>query len=106
MYNPVSDVALGACAGAEVAALPVGDDHVRAVLFDMDGVLCESEEQSREAAVALFAEMGVAVKTTDFVPFMGTGMFISQCPPLARPVSSSLLGSVVMFEEGHHSMVM
>ncbi|KAJ6794174.1 Uncharacterized protein M6B38_231200 [Iris pallida] len=46
---------------------------VSAVLFDMDGVLCDSEEPSRMAAVDLFAEMGVPVATDDFVPFMGTG---------------------------------
>ncbi|KAG8648320.1 hypothetical protein MANES_09G177500v8 [Manihot esculenta] len=46
---------------------------VSAVLFDMDGVLCNSEEPSRMAAVDVFAEMGVAVTVEDFVPFMGTG---------------------------------
>ncbi|KAK3151437.1 hypothetical protein QOZ80_3AG0245870 [Eleusine coracana subsp. coracana] len=46
---------------------------VSAVLFDMDGVLCNSEEPSRQAAVDVFAEMGVEVTVDDFVPFMGTG---------------------------------
>ncbi|KAK9067481.1 hypothetical protein SSX86_014811 [Deinandra increscens subsp. villosa] len=46
---------------------------VSAVLFDMDGVLCNSEESSRLAAVDVFAEMGVQVTVEDFVPFMGTG---------------------------------
>ncbi|XP_068341713.1 protein SUPPRESSOR OF QUENCHING 1, chloroplastic isoform X2 [Pyrus communis] len=46
---------------------------VSAVLFDMDGVLCDSEEPSRLAAVDVFAEMGVEVTVEDFVPFMGTG---------------------------------
>ncbi|KAI4301696.1 hypothetical protein L6164_034947 [Bauhinia variegata] len=46
---------------------------VAAVLFDMDGVLCNSEELSRRAAVDVFAEMGVQVTVDDFVPFMGTG---------------------------------
>ncbi|KDP23397.1 hypothetical protein JCGZ_23230 [Jatropha curcas] len=46
---------------------------VSAVLFDMDGVLCNSEEPSRMAAVDVFAEMGVEVTAEDFVPFMGTG---------------------------------
>ncbi|KAJ9186012.1 hypothetical protein P3X46_005570 [Hevea brasiliensis] len=46
---------------------------VSAVLFDMDGVLCNSEEPSRMAAVDVFAEMGVEVTVEDFVPFMGTG---------------------------------
>nr|XP_043614411.1 protein SUPPRESSOR OF QUENCHING 1, chloroplastic [Erigeron canadensis] len=46
---------------------------VGAVLFDMDGVLCNSEETSRLAAVDVFKEMGVHVTVDDFVPFMGTG---------------------------------
>ncbi|XP_057494336.1 protein SUPPRESSOR OF QUENCHING 1, chloroplastic isoform X2 [Actinidia eriantha] len=46
---------------------------VSAVLFDMDGVLCNSEDPSRRAAVDVFAEMGVEVTVEDFVPFMGTG---------------------------------
>lgn len=46
---------------------------VSAVLFDMDGVLCNSEEPSRRAGVDVFAEMGVDVTVDDFVPFMGTG---------------------------------
>ncbi|KAK1295282.1 hypothetical protein QJS10_CPA16g01676 [Acorus calamus] len=46
---------------------------VSAVLFDMDGVLCNSEELSRLAGVDVFAEMGVSVVPDDFVPFMGTG---------------------------------
>ncbi|KAM7272381.1 hypothetical protein ACFE04_027044 [Oxalis oulophora] len=46
---------------------------VSAVLFDMDGVLCNSEEPSRMAGVDLFAEMGVQVTVEDFVPFTGTG---------------------------------
>ncbi|XP_055816580.1 protein SUPPRESSOR OF QUENCHING 1, chloroplastic isoform X2 [Solanum dulcamara] len=46
---------------------------VSAVLFDMDGVLCNSEESSRKAAVDVFTEMGVQVTVEDFVPFMGMG---------------------------------
>ncbi|KAK7259004.1 hypothetical protein RIF29_24598 [Crotalaria pallida] len=57
--------------GGEVSGGEWG--KVSAVLFDMDGVLCNSEEPSRRAAVELFAEMGVQVTVDDFVPFMGTG---------------------------------
>lgn len=49
---------------------------VSAVLFDMDGVLCNSEEPSRMAAVDVFVEMGVQVTVDDFVPFMGTGIIL------------------------------
>ncbi|CAN6313015.1 unnamed protein product [Urochloa humidicola] len=58
--------------GTEVAEGPAWR-KVSAVLFDMDGVLCNSEEPSRQAAVDVFAEMGVEVTVDDFVPFMGTG---------------------------------
>ncbi|GAB2218660.1 hypothetical protein Drorol1_Dr00001886 [Drosera rotundifolia] len=50
-----------------------GWGKVSAVLFDMDGVLCNSEEASRMAAVDVFRELGVEVTCEDFVPFMGTG---------------------------------
>lgn len=53
---------------------------VSAVLFDMDGVLCNSEEPSRMAAVDLFAEMGVQVTPEDFAPFTGTGNFYIHNP--------------------------
>ncbi|XP_028217682.1 protein SUPPRESSOR OF QUENCHING 1, chloroplastic isoform X1 [Glycine soja] len=56
-----------------VAAISGEWGKVSAVLFDMDGVLCNSEEPSRRAGVDLFAEMGVDVTVDDFVPFMGTG---------------------------------
>lgn len=45
-----------------------------AVLFDMDGVLCDSESMLAHAAVRLFDERyGVKVRVADFIPFVGTG---------------------------------
>src|SRR5512137_2718498 len=44
-----------------------------AVIFDMDGVLTDSEPLINAAAVAMFKELGLAVKPEDFVPFVGTG---------------------------------
>ncbi len=45
-----------------------------AVLFDMDGVLVDSEAFIAEAAVAMFAERhGVVVRGEDFLPFVGMG---------------------------------
>ncbi|KAE8679267.1 hypothetical protein F3Y22_tig00111402pilonHSYRG01109 [Hibiscus syriacus] len=57
---------------------------VSAVLFDMDGVLCNSENPSRKAAVDVFAEMGVQCTAEDFAPFTGMGFpgaleLITQC---------------------------
>jgi hypothetical protein len=57
----------------ETSSNDVQESAVRGVLFDMDGVLCDSEHCSREAGVALFAEMSISVTAEDFVPFMGTG---------------------------------
>ncbi len=47
---------------------------LRAVLFDMDGVLADSEEFIAEAAKAMFAETHrVEVALSDFLPFVGAG---------------------------------
>ena len=46
---------------------------LKAVLFDMDGVLVDSEEYIRNAAIEMFREKGHEVKPEDFLPFTGTG---------------------------------
>jgi len=47
---------------------------IRGVLFDVDGVLVDSEEFIAEAAVIMFAELyGVTVAPAEFTPFVGTG---------------------------------
>ena len=47
---------------------------LRGVIFDMDGVLCDSEAWIAEAARLLFLERyGVAVDVSEFTPFVGTG---------------------------------
>ncbi len=43
------------------------------ILFDMDGVLLDSEEYICQAAIAYFTERGVAVSPEDFLPFVGAG---------------------------------
>jgi beta-phosphoglucomutase len=45
----------------------------RAVIFDMDGVLTDSEPLINEAAIAMFGELGLEVAPNDFIPFIGTG---------------------------------
>ena len=46
---------------------------IRAVIFDMDGVLTDSEPLINAAAVAMFRELGLPVQPDDFLPFIGTG---------------------------------
>jgi beta-phosphoglucomutase len=46
---------------------------VSAVIFDMDGVLTDSEPLINAAAIAMFHEKGVTVQPEDFFPFIGTG---------------------------------
>mgnify|MGYP002260655023 CR=1 FL=1 len=43
------------------------------LVFDMDGVLTDSEPLINEAAVAMFREHGLIVRPEDFLPFVGTG---------------------------------
>ena len=45
----------------------------RAVIFDMDGVLTDSEPLICAAAIAMFREFGLMVQAEDFLPFVGTG---------------------------------
>ena len=47
---------------------------IKGIIFDMDGVLCDSEPFIAEAAAKMFAERhGTAVTPEDFHPFVGTG---------------------------------
>jgi len=43
------------------------------VIFDMDGVLTDSEPLINRAAIEMFAEKGLKVLHEDFSPFVGTG---------------------------------
>ena len=49
------------------------DLKIHAVIFDMDGVLVDSELLINRAAVAMFKERGLTVRPADFLPFVGTG---------------------------------
>jgi beta-phosphoglucomutase len=46
---------------------------IRAVIFDMDGVLVDSESLINAAAIAMFREKGLVVQPEDFLPFVGAG---------------------------------
>jgi beta-phosphoglucomutase len=48
-------------------------DDIRAVIFDRDGVLTDSEPLICAAATAMFREKGLEVKPDDFRPFVGAG---------------------------------
>jgi beta-phosphoglucomutase len=45
----------------------------RAVLFDMDGVLVDSEPIINAAAIRALAEFGITAQPADFEPFVGAG---------------------------------
>lgn len=46
---------------------------IKGVLFDMDGVLVDSEPFICRAAILMFSELGVEVMAEDFQPFIGMG---------------------------------
>lgn len=46
---------------------------IRGVLFDMDGVLIDSEEFICRAVIEMFGEKGIIVSPDDFKPFVGMG---------------------------------
>lgn len=46
---------------------------MKAVIFDMDGVLADSEPLICAAAMAMFKEKGLTVRASDFHPFVGAG---------------------------------
>ncbi len=46
---------------------------IKGVLFDMDGVLVDSESYICKAAIMMFNELGISVLPKDFEPFAGMG---------------------------------
>jgi beta-phosphoglucomutase len=46
---------------------------IKGVLFDMDGVLVDSEQFICKAAIMMFSELGINVLPDDFQPFVGMG---------------------------------
>jgi beta-phosphoglucomutase len=46
---------------------------IKGVLFDMDGVLVDSEHFICRAAIMMFDELGISVSPEDFKPFTGMG---------------------------------
>lgn len=48
-------------------------NRIQAVLFDMDGVLVDSEHVINAAAIRTLAEFGIEARPEDFEPFVGAG---------------------------------
>jgi beta-phosphoglucomutase len=46
---------------------------LKGIIFDMDGVIIDSEPFICEAAIRMFAEKGHTVNPEDFLPFVGAG---------------------------------
>lgn len=46
---------------------------LKGVIFDMDGVLLDSEQFICDAAILMFREQGLEVHPEDFIPFVGAG---------------------------------
>lgn len=46
---------------------------IKAIIFDMDGVLVNSEPVITQAAIEALRELGADPKEEDFIPFVGTG---------------------------------
>lgn len=46
---------------------------IKGILFDMDGVLIDTEEYICRAAIGMFREKGIDASPGDFVPFVGMG---------------------------------
>ncbi|MCL2068541.1 MAG: HAD-IA family hydrolase [Oscillospiraceae bacterium] len=46
---------------------------IKYIIFDMDGVLVDSEAAIRAACIEMFARRGLAVNGEDFIPFTGMG---------------------------------
>ncbi len=63
---------------------------IKAVIFDMDGVLVDSEPAMYKASIAGLREFGIEAKAEDFKPFVGTG-------------ERSFIGNVVRLHGGVYS---
>jgi len=71
---PDACVRTGRFAGIKGSGTMQATSAIQGIIFDMDGVLCDSEPFIAEAAGRMFAERhGLAVTPEDFRPFIGMG---------------------------------
>ena len=66
----VTHVTIQPCNRSSHMSKPPG---IRGVIFDMDGVLTDSEPLINAAAIAMFKEKGLEAQPDDFLPFVGAG---------------------------------
>jgi HAD superfamily hydrolase (TIGR01509 family) len=64
--------------------------RIRAIIFDMDGVLVDSEPAMYKASIEGLREFGIEARAEDFRPFVGTG-------------EKSFIGNVVRLHGGVYS---
>ncbi len=53
--------------------MSLNQNAVRGIIFDMDGVLINSEQVMNKAAILALAEFGIEAYPHDFIPYMGQG---------------------------------
>lgn len=71
---------------------------ITGILFDMDGVLIDSEPIILQSAISYFASIGVRVEAEDFTPFIGAGDRRFLCGVAEK------YNVVLDFEEARHAL--
>ncbi|MGE4583518.1 MAG: cytidine deaminase [Sphaerochaeta sp.] len=71
---------------------------IEGILFDMDGVLIDSEPVILHAAMSYFSDLGVQVQPEDFTPFIGAGDKRFLCGVAEK------YGLSIDFEQARHTL--
>jgi len=92
---------------------------IRYIIFDMDGVLVDSENAIRAASIQMFARRGLAVSHADFIPFTGMGenrfiggvaekygiSFIPEMKAEAYAIYDEIAGETVVVHDGVRELI-